>query len=1159
MARKRTPKNSQITRNNAVDKRLSSKASVLYGDIYRDPHNSKQMYAYLGNKDSVSGYALNLQSKEHVPINQIEHIFQDANKIGANITEGVLFGEPNNKALMAVQESNAARLYEKKILIDFETIVADSRQIKNYSDIKEIAFRQMSGDQTTRAVSSAKTGSDIRVSENKQLSIIMNMSNKADASGSGGMSMSRIYETAKKRGIKKTNYGAGSFKLGADKNITSNRIIMGNDMLNALEPGKKMHKWFSEYMGQTGNDAAFLFESDLGQEKTKNMLNKVFKDMADVTNKGTTRFYGANSKNFDQIITERFANAKVPMSDIREGATLMYSHLFPEPSEGLLNYVNTQYAPLKKVSAEGKEVMENVMGTFGRGFRSDFAPATNVQTMYNVLVNNIQNGTDTLTMEFHQGLADTALEEKLAKIVENPREFSKVAKNRYKPWGFSTRQGMLHDLIRYQFAEKSTFNDELFKSSHAKNDFSGVQKIYKRYLSIFDDAINPNKIEAKYKVNLESIIDRHVGKNDSWHKKSISTLGGSGIANLLGGAALVAGVHATVEKLGKWRDRISATEDKEGLSHNSLLTTIRRLSMTDFGSGWRGFTGSLIKNFAKTFMGKGNRQASSEFIKFINSSWKSNPASLLRVKSIRESVRYSGRILQHDVVKNPGMILKNIGKGLESIGTPGFMKQKMKMITDGLKNLTSEGPAKLDFKKAKTILPWIGIGAAAAVGVNMLAGTYYGEMEYPKFQDTTPQDTYQKEAFRNMDHLLNQRKKETLSAGLRLRNKGIDNRNVSPYRMANRYGLTDFASKHRLFSPTSYAISNISVATQGVHRSRREMTGILGYMESQEMKNTQRNAHSRASKRVHEIEAVVSNRNREENTNIVNNIRDMYRNDYNDSRLPESELKLILEFAQDSGQSYFDSNMLSEQPAVPIEFTIPGSFENRSTIQTQVDHSNDGTSMRDRSTMDYATKSMMTRRGSTYKDMPLINDRVRAVKGTFIRPDSDTLYNTNNTNAVKHSYTISSPHRNHKAVDRTKLVDSSPLNRDELIVPTQFGRFGSFVSESKIDAINKQSDILTSINPGNAPTIYTGVQSLNRIPESARESSLMLSSSNSYTRDYDKIESWDPGPINTGSTHMQQLNMNDVSSMTIDHGNSPMGHTRESNYAGRDFDVLKVI
>ena len=63
MARKRTPKNSQITRNNAVDKRLSSKASVLYGDIYRDPHNSKQMYAYLGNKDSVSGYALNLQSK----------------------------------------------------------------------------------------------------------------------------------------------------------------------------------------------------------------------------------------------------------------------------------------------------------------------------------------------------------------------------------------------------------------------------------------------------------------------------------------------------------------------------------------------------------------------------------------------------------------------------------------------------------------------------------------------------------------------------------------------------------------------------------------------------------------------------------------------------------------------------------------------------------------------------------------------------------------------------------------------------------------------------------------------------------------------------------------------------------------------------------------
>ena len=70
------------------------------------------------------------------------------------------------------------------------------------------------------------------------------------------------------------------------------------------------------------------------------------------------------------------------------------------------------------------------------------------------------------------------------------------------------------------------------------------------------------------------------------------------------------------------------------------------------------------------------------------------------------------------------------------------------------------------------------IGGGAAIGLNMLAGTYRGEVSYDKEQEQSHIDIYTKEAFAKGEHL-----SKASQFGIKnqqdLADKGIDNKNSS--------------------------------------------------------------------------------------------------------------------------------------------------------------------------------------------------------------------------------------------------------------------------------------------------------------------------------------------------------------------------------------------
>ena len=325
------------------------------------------------------------------------------------------------------------------------------------------------------------------------------------------------------------------------------------------------------------------------------------------------------------------------------------------------------------------------------------------------------------------------------------------------------------------------------------------------------------------------------------------------ISGVLGGALLTAGISHTVNKLDQARNKVRSAQDIEGMNHNSIATTVRRLASTQFGSAWLGFTKAFMKNMAGTFFAKGLGPGSSH------------------AKDMLSSFNKTGRVAMG---KEQGSVLRSIGSGIhsglsalvydtplrnfapargfvdfterwlkpevmkESLGLTGTAAKKSakaaaeqasvgSQIGDSINRIKQIRAADLrpgalfergsNLVRNNSIARYAAMGAGAAIGINMLAGTYRGEVKYDKEQEQGHIDIYTKEAFAKGTHM-SKAAQRSIAAANKLGDQGIDNKNTSVIREIQRFSLTDFGSRHEPFSPTSTIVNQFFLENQALER-----------------------------------------------------------------------------------------------------------------------------------------------------------------------------------------------------------------------------------------------------------------------------------------------------------------------------------------------------
>jgi hypothetical protein len=154
----------------------------------------------------------------------------------------------------------------------------------------------------------------------------------------------------------------------------------------------------------------------------------------------------------------------------------------------------------------------------------------------------------------------------------------------------SLQVGMLRTMAVEAAAQESTLRDSV-----------GSAELKKQYYDRFDGNVNFSKIEKQITANMESVFAQRLEKN--MVSGATKQFGGGTVAQLLAGSFLVAGVHSGIRKINE-QFRDNRSNNMEGLNHNSIMTNMRRLVHTDFGSGWYGQVTASARILSKMFVNK---------------------------------------------------------------------------------------------------------------------------------------------------------------------------------------------------------------------------------------------------------------------------------------------------------------------------------------------------------------------------------------------------------------------------------------------------------------------------------------------------------------------------------------------------------------------------
>lgn len=1120
-------------------------SGIQFGDIYKDPATGRT-YAYMGKAGEINARFYCLETASYVYKDTVAHILNDANKQNVKLNTLLSRGDAGLHRMM--EANNAQSSYNHKIMLDIESGITDLyRDDFLHKKLHEIGLVSATKDPIAKNGFKAVGRVDPSAPGGRQqdisaLSVVFKMDKQTKG---GGTSDSTPLQDIYKKYKKQIDAKARGATLQADGSSYSkiNGVIMADELLKIVSDKDKAYieqGWETLFKEHGRKRVGFAFG---GQKLQKTVL----RDLAKMSNKETIGFmaYNTYDRDFIENIADFKRTGRFHVKDMLQDTSLLYSHLFEPATDSSINNLKAFFTKgANKLNDKSiQKHMESVLSTFGKGFKTNFSKFRSVDAVINTLWARAYNG-GKLTPEFHSGVPDSEMQRKIGEAMNSPVKFKQDLINAYKKIGITDlNTGAAVDFLRYSYA-----------TDHPKGDLNEFAKISNQRAQQFDQAFLDNKKLGKQAAQLSErkISEGIFGKRGMGTGLS-SYLGTMNISGVLGGALLTAGISHTVNKIQSAREKVLGAQNLEGMSHNSIATTIRRMALTQFGSAWLGFTKAFMKNMAGTFFSKGigtSSLHSKEFLSSINKTAKQavGHEAGSPLKSLGEALHSGISALVYDTP------LRNFAPAR---GLPDFLEKWLKPKTikkSLLKNSAKTTKSKLEkaslgsdigdiLNRVKTIrrsdlhpgrlaerainlvrtnsmARYAAMGAGAAITLNTLAGTYRGDVKYDKEQEQGHIDIYTKEAFAKGDHLSLAAQRSIMSSK-GLADKGIDNKNTSILREAQRFSLTDFGSRHEPFSPTSDTVNRYFLENQSMDRGQYQRVPISESIDATYNRPVEKRIRENMRSGMQSASESIQQANFALQAAAYGNFMNEYKN----------------ELA--TGNKTYDDSVLNE--ALTLHTSPSRFFSN--IPNTEVDNVSVNTP--ESTTRSYTE---IPRYGRSYDGLPDPYAQVDGIK-----------YNLNE-HSLMAEYDKSKPLRFKEDIE---LPSTS-------IYPERVSLTGRGIAandndyETDIYSAKSAMDAVTTLQEVNAfdafpnvgPThwTYSNVTSLGANEPIQHVQSI---SQREMSPDYDRIDKWGVDYTPPSSNMALTPNIDQTAALTFER--SGTNHVAESSYAGRDFDVLEKI
>jgi hypothetical protein len=580
-------------------------------------------------------------------------------------------------------------------------------------------------------------------------------------------------------------------------------------------------------------------------------MTDVMTNLSNASRSGSVQI-GSHTSLDINMIEQMKGTGNLDFHDTRLQGAITLERLFPEAGEAQLDFLSrikkgvvskakalrsagTNTSLYDEVDVIEKSFTQVVEGV-GRGYgKTKYASLTTVEELYNILWEKVK-GTGKFTKELHEGSPDATMTNKLmTDIFTRKEDFMREYSHKAREMGMSPREMFVMDAGKYHIRKNLA---KLATEYGGENPDAWIAAEYAK----LEKMVSPRSETARrtdYGRMYEKITNEEIARSTPMHRKLSEYFGGETIKSMLGGAMLVGGVQLAVDKLQGQYDQVRSLHEKEGMSHTSIQTVMRRLAMTQFGSGFLGrtktFTTGLFKDI---FMTKSSATGinMTKSLSALNESWHSikDIRPINAIKKIRESIFSFGKGIEgHEIRYSSNPVWQSIGKIAKRFGAskskPSFfehlketnynIKEFSRKYAESKMGTVSETEA-MKINRAYSIFKrrnlnaddavdvfmfrsrkYIYAGVGSAVGINMLAGSY-NPKEHKEERDVKPNDIYTKQAFNSEQYkLTNDMRKSTLSNALSLRDKGIAEGSVS--RRIVRNQMTDFGSQKEGFNPTT--------------------------------------------------------------------------------------------------------------------------------------------------------------------------------------------------------------------------------------------------------------------------------------------------------------------------------------------------------------------
>jgi hypothetical protein len=386
----------------------------------------------------------------------------------------------------------------------------------------------------------------------------------------------------------------------------------------------------------------------------------------------------------------------------------------------------------------------------------------------------------------------------------------------------------------------------------------------KNVTQTFNRHVDINKISKSIQDKMERSASAKIEKG--FLNSNIKQLGGSTISHLLGGALLFTGVRSAVQKA---RENFVETRanSTEGIRHESILTNVRRLALTDFGSGYlRGMSPAIMGTLKQLFKNKvndptGTGRIIKDTLGKINNTFrdaKGNDSLFSLLQDKKKVAKLSDKILgfksnskhlsergliegMSNRLLDAGRIEKEtanlIGKmtgKVEDLAAEYYGSKNPLIKKDASKSIGKEitksisdlfvskkvvhGATELKFKAPAIAL---GLGGAGALAVMLSRGRYdQHEMnkELPSMMDKkySRQDKHQQKVRQSINDIIRSGNNEGIKFGSRERER-------------SRYSYTDFGSGYINMGLKNITKSLISIAKRGKDATVEPIRGTFSY------------------------------------------------------------------------------------------------------------------------------------------------------------------------------------------------------------------------------------------------------------------------------------------------------------------------------------------